>query len=100
MDYSNKMIVEKYDYSKVNTYMAHEFDDMIATEKPDIVIVTSVDRTHHTYIVRALELGCDVITEKPMTIDAEKTQVIIDAIDRTGNERSEERRVGTESQTR
>src|SRR5690625_7808523 len=66
--------------------MAHEFDDMIATEKPDIVIVTSVDRTHHTYIVRALELGCDVITEKPMTIDAEKTQEIIDAIDRTGNE--------------
>ncbi len=86
MDYSNKMLEEKYDYSKVNTYMAHEFDDMIATEKPDIVIVTSVDRTHHTYIVRALELGCDVITEKPMTIDAEKTQEIIDAIDRTGNE--------------
>src|SRR5690625_2503730 len=86
MDYSNKMIVEKYDYSKVNTYMAHEFDDMIATEKPDIVIVTSVDRTHHTYIVRALELGCDVITEKPMTVDAEKTQEIIDAINKTGNE--------------
>src|SRR5690625_4014226 len=86
MDYSNKMLEEEYDYSKIRTYLAHEFDAMIAEEKPDIVIVTSVDRTHHTYIIRALELGCDVITEKPMTIDAEKTQEIIDAIDRTGNE--------------
>ena len=59
---------------------------MIEIEKPDIVIVTTVDRTHHTYIVRALELGCDVITEKPMTVDAEKTQEIIDAINRTDRE--------------
>src|SRR5690625_479813 len=86
MDYANRLLEEKYDHPKVATYLASEFDQMIEQEKPDIVIVTSVDRTHHTYIVRALELGCDVITEKPMTVDAEKTQEIIDAINRTGNE--------------
>src|SRR5699024_8071708 len=86
MDYSNEMLEEKYDYSQVNTYMADEFDDMIAKEKPDIVIVTTVDRTHHTYIVRALEVGCDVITEKLMNIDAVTTHKINEAIDRTGNE--------------
>jgi len=86
MDYANQLLEEKYDYPKIATYLANEFDQMIEQEKPDIVIVTSVDRTHHTYIVRALELGCDVITEKPMTVDAEKTQEIIDAINRTGNE--------------
>lgn len=86
MDYSNRLLKEKYDYPKVGTYLSHEFEEMIKKEKPDIVIVTSVDRTHHTYIVKALELGCDVITEKPMTVDAEKTQEIINAINRTGNE--------------
>jgi predicted dehydrogenase len=48
------------------------------------VIVTSIDRTHHTYIIRAMELGCDVITEKPMTIDEHKCQAILDAVKRTG----------------
>src|SRR5690625_868924 len=86
MDYANKLLKEKYNTDPVNTYKADQFDEMIKTEKPDIVIVTSVDRTHHRYIIRAMELGCDVITEKPMTVDAEKTQEIIDAIDRTGNE--------------
>ena len=35
-------------------------------------------RTHADYICRAMELGCDVITEKPMTTDAEKCQRILD----------------------
>ena len=43
-----------------------------------------MDRTHHTYIIRAMELGCDVITEKPMTVDEEKCQAILDAVERTG----------------
>ena len=45
---------------------------MIETEKPDVVIVTSIDRTHHRYIVKAMEMGCDVISEKPMTVDEVK----------------------------
>lgn len=84
LDYANKLLQDKYGVAAINTYTADRFDEMIETEKPDIVIVTSVDRTHHRYIIRAMELGCDVITEKPMTIDAEKTQAIIDAIERTG----------------
>ncbi|MDG0794905.1 Gfo/Idh/MocA family oxidoreductase [Cohnella ginsengisoli] len=84
MDYANKLLTEKYDYPAVRTYKSDEFDRMIETEKPDAVIVTSVDRTHHTYIIRALELGCDVITEKPMTVDEEKCQEILDAVERTG----------------
>jgi predicted dehydrogenase len=66
------------------TYLADQFDQMIAETKPDTVIVTTIDRTHHIYITRAMELGCDAITEKPMTIDAEKTRAIFDAIERTG----------------
>ncbi|GIN58585.1 Gfo/Idh/MocA family protein [Lederbergia ruris] len=84
MDYANRLLEEKYNHPKINTYHSSEFDKMIEVEKPDYVIVTTIDRTHHTYIIRALELGCDVITEKPMTVDVEKTQAILDAIDRTG----------------
>lgn len=84
MDYANRLLQEKYDHPSVRTYKSYEFDLMIKEEKPDIVIVTTLDRTHHTYIVRAMELGCDVITEKPMTIDEEKCQEILDTIKRTG----------------
>jgi predicted dehydrogenase len=61
-----------------------DFDRMLETAKPEIVIVVTVDSTHHTYIIRALEAGCDVITEKPMTIDAAKCRAILDAERRTG----------------
>ena len=66
------------------TYKASDFDRMIQEAKPDIVIVTSIDRTHNIYIVRAMELGCDVISEKPMTIDELRCQEILDAVKRTG----------------
>lgn len=86
MDYANRMLEKKYSYSKVRTYLSGQFEQMIKSEKPDAVIVTSVDRTHHTYIIRALELGCDVITEKPMTVDEDKCQDILDAVKRTGRQ--------------
>jgi predicted dehydrogenase len=60
------------------------FEDMIRKTKTDTVIVTTVDATHDDYIVRALDAGCDVITEKPMTTTPEKCQRILDARRRTG----------------
>ncbi len=84
MDYANSVLEERLDYHKVNTYKANEFEFMIEKEKPDVVLVTSIDRTHDHYIIRAMELGCDVITEKPMTTDEEKCQAIMDAVERTG----------------
>ncbi len=67
-------------------FVAHEFDAMIATTKPDRVIVTTVDGFHHQYIIRAMELGCDVITEKPMTIDAQKCRAILKTQQKTGRQ--------------
>lgn len=86
LEYSNRLLREKYDHPEVRLYGCEEFDEMIRREKPDTVIVTTMDRTHHTYIIRAMELGCDVVTEKPMTIDAEKCQLIIDTVKRTGRD--------------
>jgi predicted dehydrogenase len=61
-----------------------DFDQMLREAAPDCVIVATVDRYHHEYIIRALEAGCGVITEKPMTIDAEKCNAILTAERRTG----------------
>lgn len=85
MDYANSYL-ESMGVPKVPTYKHYEFDKMIEETKPDTVIVTSVDRTHDYYIIRAMELGCNVITEKPMTIDEKRAQAIIDAQKRTGKE--------------
>ncbi|GAB4517115.1 MAG: Gfo/Idh/MocA family oxidoreductase [Anaerolineae bacterium] len=69
---------------EVPTYTADQFERMIRETKPDIVIVTTVDHTHDEYICRAMELGCDVITEKPMTTDEHKCQRILDTQRATG----------------
>jgi predicted dehydrogenase len=61
-----------------------DFDKMLKETKPDMVIVTTIDATHDLFIVKALEAGCDVITEKPMTTDEDKCQSILDAERRTG----------------
>ena len=84
MDYWADFLHSKYGLPQLPTYKAADFDRMIAEIKPDTVIVTTVDRTHHKYICRAMELGCDVITEKPMTVDAAKCQQIIDTVKSTG----------------
>ncbi len=84
MDWHNAQLINEYNLPACLTYAPPQFDQMIHDTQPDTVIVTTIDATHHTYITRAMELGCDVITEKPMTTDVDKTYAIFDAIDRTG----------------
>ncbi|MEJ1157564.1 Gfo/Idh/MocA family protein [Prosthecomicrobium sp. N25] len=62
-----------------------DLSQMLAEVRPETVIVTSRDDTHDEIIVRALEAGCHVITEKPMTTTAEKCRRILEAEARTGN---------------
>ena len=62
-----------------------DFDVMLNDVKPDVVIVTSVDATHDDYIVRALDFGCDVISEKPLTTTPEKFMSIYNAEKRSGH---------------
>jgi len=61
-----------------------DFETMVRQTEPNCVIVATIDRYHHDYIIRALEMGCDAISEKPMTIDAEKCRAILAAEQRTG----------------
>ena len=83
LDYANGRL-DALGHGRVPMFLAADFDRMIETTRPDEVIVTTIDRTHHTYIVRALELGCNVVSEKPMTIDAPRCRDIFSAVERTG----------------
>ncbi len=84
MDYYNRLYSKELKIEPIPTYRPDEFDAMIRKHKIDTVIVTSIDRTHHRYIIRAMELGCDAISEKPMTVDAPKCQAILDTVEKTG----------------
>jgi predicted dehydrogenase len=67
-----------------SSWRADDVPKMLAEEHIDTLIVTTVDRIHDRYIVAALDAGCDVITEKPMTIDAPRCRAILDAARRSG----------------
>lgn len=84
MDFYNRKFADELGAPPAPTYTPDRFEEMIRERGINVVIVTSIDRTHHHYIIRAMEAGCDVICEKPMTIDAAKCQAILDCIRRTG----------------
>ncbi|MBN2304661.1 MAG: Gfo/Idh/MocA family oxidoreductase [Anaerolineae bacterium] len=84
MAWYNARLVNEFNLPPCPTYSAAQFDQMIEETQPDTVIVTTIDAFHHIYIARAMDLGCDVITEKPMTIGVPQIETIYDAINRTG----------------
>jgi predicted dehydrogenase len=71
---------------EIPIFLAADFDRMIRETKPRTVIVTTKDATHSQYIIRAMELGCDVMTEKPMTTDETKCGAILEAQHKTGRQ--------------
>lgn len=79
MEIQQRWLQEKFGLPAVPCYLAADFERMLRECRPTTVVVTTIDSAHHPYIIRALEQGCDVITEKPMTTDAEKCRLILEA---------------------
>lgn len=84
MDFHIRRIAQDFGASTPPTYRAEDFDRMLHEQKPDCVIVCTPDARHHESIIRALNKGCDVISEKPMTTDAPKCEAIFEAVRRSG----------------
>ncbi len=80
--YHQERLVREHGVALVPCYQ--DFDLMLREKKPQVVIVCTPDYSHHEYIVKALESGADVISEKPLTTDATKCQAIFEAVERTG----------------
>jgi len=62
-------------YIGIDCPVYNDFGKMMNETKPEMVIITTVDSTHHEYIIRAMKLGADVLTEKPMTTDEKKSRL-------------------------
>ncbi|MEE8256836.1 MAG: Gfo/Idh/MocA family oxidoreductase [Acidobacteriota bacterium] len=85
-DINPKRLAQAPAYCNVDapTYVARDFDRMVRETKPDAVIITTPDSFHVPYAIRTLELGADVISEKPLATDAEQCQALLEAEIRTG----------------
>ncbi len=56
-----------------------DFDRMLNEIKPDITVVCSPEHVHAQHIVKALDAGSDVATEKPLCVSAKDAVTILDA---------------------
>ncbi|MEO3809011.1 Gfo/Idh/MocA family oxidoreductase [Sphaerisporangium sp. B11E5] len=81
--YHNDALVAR-GLAPVAVHDAADFLRMLDEEQVDVALVTTVDRVHDRYIVAALDAGRDVVTEKPMTIDAARCRAVLDAVERSG----------------
>jgi len=72
------------DFMGVSCPTFTSFDEMLEKTDPDLAIVCTVDSTHDEFVIKSLEYGIDVITEKPMVTDEHKCQAIIDAERKSG----------------
>lgn len=75
---------KKYMGAVCKTYT--DFDLMMKETKPEILIVTTVDSTHDEFIIKGLNYGSHILTEKPMTTDEVKCQAILDAQRKSGKD--------------
>lgn len=83
MAHYNDVLQRQHAHPAVPTYRPDQFEQMLKEQRPDSVIIVSKDSTHHEFIVKAVRAGCEVVTEKPMTIDAEKCRHVLDTVDET-----------------
>ncbi|WP_312863407.1 Gfo/Idh/MocA family protein [Spinactinospora alkalitolerans] len=81
---AHNAIVRENGREEVPAHSARDFAEMLVKERVDEVVVCTVDSIHAHYIATAMEAGCDVVTEKPMTADLEGCRRILAAQERTG----------------
>lgn len=82
--YHQERLAREHNVTGIPLFPAEAFDEMLAKQRPDCVIVCTIDALHDEYIIRALNAGCEVITEKPLTTDANKCARIMEAAKRSG----------------
>ncbi len=61
-----------------------DFEEMIRKEKLDVVHICLPHYLHAPVAIRAMELGCHVLTEKPMAISYKQAQDMVKASKKTG----------------
>ncbi|WP_010277675.1 Gfo/Idh/MocA family protein [Paenibacillus senegalensis] len=60
-----------------------DYKEMIAEEKPDVVIITLPHFLHKESLIYAVEQGCHCLLEKPMALNAAECDEMIAAVERS-----------------
>ncbi len=74
---------EELGCESIPAYAADDFERMLTEQRVDAVLVLTPDHTHHDYICRAMKLGVEAISEKPLTTSIEGCQQILDTAHET-----------------
>jgi predicted dehydrogenase len=61
-----------------------DFDQAMATAKPDAVSINTYPDTHASYALKAFDAGCHVFMEKPIATNAADAQKVVDRARATG----------------
>jgi len=62
----------------------YDYIEMLDTEKPDVVHICTPHHLHASMAIAAMERGCHVLTEKPMSIKLEDAEKMVAAADKNG----------------
>lgn len=81
-DVRTNMAKEKIAEDKVNIYAS--VDELLANEKVDVIDICTPSYLHTVIAKRALEAGCHVISEKPMSISTADTAEVIETAKKVG----------------
>ena len=61
-----------------------DYEHLLQQTEPDTVVVAGPDHLHADQTIAALEHGCHVLVEKPLTTTAADAQRVIEAVSQTG----------------
>ncbi|MGR5238620.1 Gfo/Idh/MocA family protein [Vibrio alfacsensis] len=68
---------EQFDVEKTFT----DYDGLIADEQVDIIYIALPNHLHHDFIIRAAEQGKAILCEKSLSVDMEKTELALHAVE-------------------
>ena len=78
------LIKEKLTNFQSDSPLYADMEEMIKECRPDFIDIVTPTYTHADLAIKAMEMGCDVLCEKPMALSAEDCGRMIEASERTG----------------
>ena len=78
------LIKEKLTNFQSDTPLYADMEEMIKECRPDFIDIVTPTFTHADLAIKAMEAGCDVLCEKPMSLFPEDCERMIEASKRTG----------------
>jgi predicted dehydrogenase len=61
-----------------------DFDKLLSVERPDVVHITTPPGSHVALTRAAVEAGCHVYVEKPLTLAYPETQALVEYVEKSG----------------